>query len=240
MNQRKIEYSNGRTQFLGELFWDETRSGRRPGVLVFPEAFGLNDHARERARRLVELGYVALVADPHGGGKVYDDMASLRPVLQGLYGDRGDWRSRAGAALDALRAQPQVDAGRTAAIGFCFGGTTALELARSGAPLAAIATFHAGLLPGLPEDAGRLRARVLICHGAEDPLVQQEAIDAVMAELRRDQADWQFVYYGKAAHSFTEPAAARRGLPGMAYNAQAEARSWAAMRQLFEEAFADA
>lgn len=237
MKTQKLEYTNGTKKFIGQLVWDETKSGKRPGVVVFPEAFGLNDHARIHAERLAQLGYVALAADPHGDGAVINDMAVLGPAMQALFTDRAEWRSRARAALDALVAQPQVDAGKTAAIGFCFGGTTCFELARSGAPLAAIATFHAGLLPGLPEDAGRMRAKVLVCHGAEDPLVKKEAIEAVMAELRRDKVDWQFGYYGSAAHSFTDPDADKRNTPGFGYNKQAEDRSWAAMRHLFDEAF---
>jgi dienelactone hydrolase len=237
MQTQKLEYTNGKTNFVGQLVWDETTPGRRPGVVVFPEAFGLNDHARQRAERLAQLGFVALAADPHGEGALLNDMASLGPAIKALYADRAEWRSRAHAALDALIAQPQVDGNRTAVIGFCFGGTTCLELARSGAPLAAIATFHAGLLPELAEDAGRIRAKVLICHGAEDPLMKQDVVDAVMAEFRRDKIDWQFIYYGNAAHSFTDPAADLRKVPGFAYNKVAEDRSWAAMRQLFNDAF---
>jgi dienelactone hydrolase len=217
--------------------WDETKTGRRPGVVVFPEAFGLNDHARQRAERLASLGFVALAADPHGEGAVLKDMAALGPVIGALYADRAEWRSRARAAFDALVALPNVDASRIAAIGFCFGGTTCLELARSGAALAAIATFHAGLLPELAEDAGRIRAKVLVCHGAEDPLMKKETIDTVMTEFRRDKIDWQFIYYGNAAHSFTDPEADLRKVPGFAYNKVAEDRSWAAMRQLFDDAF---
>jgi dienelactone hydrolase len=238
MQTQKIEYTNGKTRFIGELFWDEAHGGRRPGVVVFPEAFGLNDHARRRAERLVQLGYVALAADPHGDGRVFPDIPSVSPSMQALYADRPEWRSRARAALDTLLAQPQVDGNRIAAIGFCFGGTTCLELARSGAPLSAITTFHAGLLPGLPEDAGRIRAKVLVCHGAEDPLIKKETVEAVMAEFRRDKTDWQFIYFGNAAHSFTEPEADRRGMPGLAYEKRADARSWAALRNHFEEAFA--
>jgi dienelactone hydrolase len=113
-----------------------------------------------------------------------------------------------------------------------------LELARSGAPLAAITTFHAGLLAELAEDAGRIRARVLVCHGAEDPLVSRDIAATVMAELARDKVDWQFIHYGNTAHSFTEPAADARGVPGLAYNALADQRSWSAMRGLLDEAFA--
>jgi len=237
MKTQKIDYTNGTANFIGHLAWDETQSGRRPGIVVFPEAFGLNEHARERAERLAQLGYVVLAADILGDGAVFDDFAQLGPVIGALYGDRAQWRSRAQAAFDALIAQPQVDANRTAAIGFCFGGTTCFELARSGAPLAALTTFHAGFVPELPEDAGRIRAKVLMCHGAEDPIVKPEAIDAVMAELRRDRVDWQFHYFGNTGHSFTDPAADNRHMPGFAYNPRAEERSWTAMRHLFDEAF---
>jgi len=240
MKTQTLEYTNGKTKFIGHLVWDETLSGRRPGVLVFPEAFGLNDHARERAGRLAQLGYVALAADTHGGGVVYTDTASLGPNIRTLYADRAEWRSRARAALDALVAQPQVDASKTAAIGFCFGGTTCFELARDGAPLKAIATFHAGMIPELPGDAGRIGAKVLVCHGAEDPVVQQASLDALMADLRRDKVDWQLTYYGNAFHSFTNPDADKRNAPGQAYSRLAEERSWAALRALFREAFEQA
>jgi dienelactone hydrolase len=237
MQTKRLDYTDGRTKFVGHLAWDETLSGRRPGVVVFPEAFGLNDHARQRAERLAQVGYVALAADPHGDAALLNDMERLGPAIKALYADRAAWRSRARAALDALIAQPTVDGSKTAAIGFCFGGATCLELARSGAALAAIATFHAGLLPQLPEDTGRIRAKLLICHGAEDPLMKQETVEAVMAEFRRDKVDWQFIYFGNAAHSFTDPAADLRNAPGFAYNKVAEERSWGVMRQLFDEVF---
>jgi len=237
MRSRQIDYTDGANRFIGEFFWDEGQTGRRPGVVVFPEAFGLNDHARERARRLADLGFAALAADPHGEGRVFDDMASLSPSIQGYYEDRAGWRRRARAGLDALLAQPEVDGGRVAAIGFCFGGATCLELARSGAPLSAVVTFHGGLLPEMDGDAGRIAASVLICHGADDPLVQDETLKAVMDELRRDKVDWQVNYLGNAVHSFTDPLAGSHGIPGLAYDEVAEARSWTAMRNLFGEVF---
>lgn len=237
MKTQQLAYSNGKTNFLGHLAWDDTRSGTRPGIIVFPEAFGLGDHAREKANRLAQAGYVALAADPHGGGVVHKDIPAVSPIIQALYNNRTEWRSIATAALGALTSEPRVDRKRIGAIGFCFGGTTCLELARTGAAVGAIATFHAGLNAGLPEDAGRIRSKVLICHGSEDPLVKKEAIDGFMEEMRRDKVDWQFVYQGNAVHSFTEPAADQRGMPAFAYNKNAEARSWAAMTHLFNETF---
>jgi len=234
---KNLEYTNGETKFIGYLAGEEGGAGRRPGIVVFPEAFGLGDHAKQRAEQLAKLGYVALAADINGDGAMYNDMAQLGPLIQSFYDDRSEWRSRARAALDALRAQPGVDGARLAAIGYCFGGATALELARSGAPLAAIATFHAGLSAELPEDAGRIRAKVLVCHGADDPLVKQEVIDGVMMELRRDKVDWQVVFYGNAVHSFTNPEADERQVPALKYDKKADERSWSLMRHLFDEAF---
>lgn len=237
MNTKKIEYSNGKLTFIGQLYWDDSHGGKRPGILVFPEAFGLGEHALQRAEQLAKLGYVALAADPHGEGRLYSDMASLSPAMQALFANRDDWRSRAQAALDALAALPEVDSSKIAAVGYCMGGATCLELARTGAPLAAVVTFHASLLPELPGDAGRNRAKVLVCHGAEDPIFKQEAIDAVMAEFRRDKVDWQFIYYGNTVHSFTNPAADHYNNAAFAYSQTVDKRSWAVMRNLFDEVF---
>jgi dienelactone hydrolase len=234
---KKVEYTSGKTQAHGLLVWDDSVQGKRPGVVVFPEAFGLNDHARERAVRLAQSGYIALAADMNGAGVVYDDMAKLGPAIGGLYADRSEWRARARAALDTLIRRPNVDRARVASIGFCFGGTTAVELARTGAPVAVTAAFHAGLVPPLPEDTGRITGKVLVCHGAKDPLAKPEVIEAVRVELERDAVDWQFIYYGNAAHSFTDPAADGRGSPAFAYNKLAEQRSWASMLYVFQETF---
>jgi dienelactone hydrolase len=237
MNSKTIEYTHGNVTFIGQLYWDESLAGKRPGIVVFPDAYGLGEQARQRAEQLAQLGYVALAADFHGDGKLHEDLTTLGPAIQALYADRAGWRSRALAALETLVAQPHVDRRKTAAVGYCFGGTTCIELARSGAPLTALVTFHAGLMPELPEDAGRISAKVLICHGAADPIVKPDAIDAVMAEFRRDKIDWQFVYYGNTVHSFTNPEAARHNNPAFVYSASADKRSWAAMRGFFDEVF---
>ncbi len=237
--EEDVGYSVAGRNYLGFLARPARDGDRRPGVLVFPEAFGLGDHARDRARRLAELGYIALAVDIHGDGRLYDDLAELGPAIQSIYGDRAAWRASMQAALDTLLAQADVDRDRIAAIGFCFGGSCCLELARTGAPLAVIATFHAGLLPELPEDTGRIKAKVLICHGADDGVVKEEDLKTVMGELSRDTVDWQCIYYGNTVHSFTEPAADSRGMPGFAYSADVDRRSWALMCALFAECFAE-
>lgn len=238
MHQQPIETTENGQRHIHQFFLDETLQGPRPGVLVFPEAFGLGDHALQRARRLAELGYAALAVDIHGEGREFQDLAQVRPAILVLFGDRAAWRARLQAAHELLRAQPQVDAARTAAIGFCFGGACSLELARSGAPLSAIVTFHAGLQPPLEADAGKIKAKVLVCHGAEDPLMKPEPLAAILAELTRDKVDWQLLSHGNVVHSFTNPDADARGAPGFAYNASADRRSWAAMQGLFAEVFA--
>ena len=155
MKTKTLEYTNGKTKFIGHLASDEARGpGGGRASSSFRKPLGSVITRRQSAERLAQLGYVALAADINGEGAMYNDMAQLGPLIQSFYTDRSEWRSRARAALDALRAQPGVDGARLAAIGYCFGGTTALELARTGAPLAAIATFHAGLIAELPEDAG--------------------------------------------------------------------------------------
>lgn len=237
MRTQQLKYSDGKKNYIGYLVYDETRQGPRPGIIVFPEAFGLGDHAREKANRLAQAGYVALAADIHGDGQVFGDLEKVMPAIQAFQNDRNAWRSMAKAAYDALAAQSNVDRARMGAIGFCFGGTTCLELARSGAELGAVVTFHSVLNVGLPEDAGRIRAKVLINHGAEDPLVEKASIDAFMEEMRREKVDWQFIFHGNTVHSFTEPAADSRNMPAFKYNERAQERSWAAMSHLFEETF---
>jgi dienelactone hydrolase len=238
MKQQPIEAIDNGRRHIHQLFLDETHPGPRPGVLVFPEAFGLGQHALQRAERLAAMGYAALAVDLHGEGREFGDLTQVRPAILALFGDRAAWRARLRAALDLLLAQPQVDHGRIGAIGFCFGGACGLELARSGASLSAIVTFHAGLQPPLEADAGQIKAKVLICHGAEDPLLKPEALDAVLAELSRDRVDWQLLSFGGAGHSFTNPDADARAVPGFAYSANADRRSWAAMQGFFAEVFA--
>ncbi len=237
MANRTLEYHDGAVTLKGYVA-DEGKSGSRPGVVLFPEAFGIGEHVMERARRLAAVGYVALAADPYGDAAQATDLPGAVAMMTAVRSDVNRWRARAQAALDALSAQSGVDRARLAAIGYCFGGSTALELGRSGAPLAAVVSFHGGLEAPRPEDARNIRAKVLVCHGANDPLIPPEQVVAFEAQMRATQVDWQLVSYGGAVHSFTNPDADKLGNPALAYNAAADRRSWAAMLALFQEAFA--
>ena len=236
MAHKTLEYRDGAVNLKGFLA-DDARSGVRPGVVLFPEAFGIGDHVIERARRLAALGYVALAADPYGDGKQAKDLPNAIELMTAVRSDVNRWRARGQAALDTLSAQSGVDRTKLAAIGYCFGGSTALELGRSGAPLGAVVSFHGGLEAPKPEDAKNIRAKVLVCHGASDPLIPPEQVAAFEAEMRKTTVDWQLCSYGGAVHSFTNPDADKLGNPALAYNAVADRRSWAAMLSLFEEAF---
>lgn len=236
MANKTLTYRDGAVNLKGYLA-DSQQAGRRPGVVVFPEAFGISEHAMERARRLAALGYVALAADPYGDGKQASDLPGAIEMMTAVRADTDRWRARAKAALDALCAEPGVDATKVAAIGYCFGGSTALELARSGAPLSAVVSFHGGLEAPRPDDAKQIRAKVLVCHGADDPLVPPEQVAAFEAQMRSTKVDWQLTSYGGVAHSFTNPDAGKVGNPALAYDATADRRSWAAMLGLFEEVF---
>lgn len=239
MAVRALTYQADGLAMIGELHSDDAVSGRRPGVLVFPEAFGLGEHAKERAARLAKLGYAALACDLHGEQKIIDDLDAVMPVIRALRAAPLHTRARAQGALDALLAQPMVDASRIAAIGFCFGGTMALELARSGADVKGVVGFHGGLMTARPEDAKNIRGKALVCIGADDPSIPPEQRAAFEAEMRAGGVDWRMHLYGGVVHSFTEPRADSRGRPeSLRYDASADRRSWAEMQAFFDEIFA--
>jgi dienelactone hydrolase len=232
-----VEYKQGETVLEGYLAWDDTRSATRPGILIVHEWTGINDHIKQRAVMLAKLGYVAFAADIYGKG--------VRPATQpeaaktaGIYKDnRPLLRARAQAGLEALKKQKSVDPRRIAAIGYCFGGTTVLELARDGADLKGVVSFHGGLSTPTPQDAGNIKGRVLALHGADDPFVKPDEVTAFQEEMRAGKADWQFISYGNAVHSFTNKAAGSDNSKGAAYNEKADRRSWEAMKVFFAEIF---
>jgi dienelactone hydrolase len=233
-----IDYRDGSARLLGFLAYEEGPTPRRPGVLVVHEGLGLNDFAMDRARMLAKLGYVALAADMFGERRQAKDLQEARALIGELRSEPSKLRQRAGAALGALASLPYVDAARLGAIGFCFGGTTVLELARAGADLKAVASFHGVLTPGAAAAAGKVKARILVCTGADDPLVPASQVTQFEDEMRQAQvADWQVISYGNTLHGFTNPSADGSILASALYNETADRRSWAAMKSLFDEVF---
>jgi dienelactone hydrolase len=238
MKAESIEYKDGNVTLRGFLAFDEQTSDKRPGILVMPEAFGLGVHAKGRAQRLAALGYIALAGDPYGNGIETTDLQEAIKLATDLRTDPAKFRQRARVALDMLASLPQVDSSRLAAIGFCMGGTFALELARAGAPLRGVVSFHGGLETQRPAEAGQVKAKILVCHGADDPFVPPAQVNAFAEEMTKAGVDWQVISYGGTVHSFTNPAADSVGTPGLAYNKRTDERSWKALRAFFDEIFA--
>jgi dienelactone hydrolase len=236
MRVEDIEYTVGEERMLGHLAIDDRRLGPRPGILVCHAGGGLDDHAKGVAERLAGLGYAAFALDYHGGGKPLDRdqvMERLGPLM----GDPGRTRELGSAGLAILLGREEVDAAKVAAIGYCFGGTMALELARSGADIAVVVGFHSGLATNRPAGASEVKARVLVCIGAEDPIVPPEQRATFEEEMRAAGVDWRMNLYGGAVHSFTDPNAGSTDFPGVAYHQPTDERSWRAMIDFFDEQF---
>jgi dienelactone hydrolase len=235
---RTVAYTQVGTTMRGFLAYDDAFKGKRPGVLVVHEWWGLNDFAKERAEKLAGLGYVALAADIYGNGRTTTDREEAGKLAGAILGNSQLLRGRAQAALKVLADNSGVDPKRLAAIGFCFGGTTVLELAYSGADLAGVVSFHGGLPKSDPHELKRLKAAILVLHGADDPHVSAADITAFEQAMRQAGADWQMVFFGGAVHAFTNPAAGNNKAAGVAYDARAARRSWQYMQDFFKEIFA--
>jgi dienelactone hydrolase len=238
MKTQTIEYKDGDVTLRGYLAYDDKKFGKRPGVLVMPEAFGLGEHAKKRAERLAELGYVAFAGDPYGNGIELSTLPEAMKLATPLFTDPAGLRKRGRAALDCLASMPQTDASKLAGIGFCMGGTFCLELARDGAPLTGIVTFHGGLQTQRPAESGKVKAKILVCTGADDTMIPFEHVTAFETEMKNAGADWQVIVYGGAKHSFTNPNSDSIGMPGIGYNKLVDQRSWRAMSSFFDEIFA--
>jgi dienelactone hydrolase len=238
MKSETIEYRDGDVTLKGFITFDDRKTGKRPGILVNPEAFGLGPQAKSRAERLAQLGYVALAADPYGDGAVAKDLNEAMKLATPLFADPVKLRLRGRAALNTLASHPLVDSSRLVSIGYCMGGTVSLELARDGAPLRGIVSFHGGLQTQRPAAAGQVKAKILVCTGNDDPFVPAEQIKGLIEEMTKAGADWQLINYGGTVHSFTNPDADSLGNPALKYNKLADERSWKAMTSFFDEIFA--
>jgi dienelactone hydrolase len=233
---RSVPYKEGATELIGYRAYDDAKAST-PGVLIVHQWMGLTDYERGRARQLAELGYTAFCADIYGQGKNAQDMKEAAALAGRFKGDRQLFRARLNAGLAELRASPKVDPHRCAAIGYCFGGTGVLELARSGADVAGVVSFHGGLDSPNPADGKNIKAKVLILHGADDPYSSKADIAALEKELKDGGVDYQLVFYSGAVHAFTQPMAGNDPSKGAAYNERADKRSWRAMLDFFHELF---
>jgi dienelactone hydrolase len=232
-----VEYKQGDTPLEGWLAYDDAAAGRRPGVLVVHDYYGVSDFAKERAGELAKLGYVAFVADIYGKGVRPGTPADAGAEAGKYRNDRPLLRARVSAALDILKNNPNVDPARIAAIGYCFGGMGVLELARSGADIAGVVSFHGSLDTPTPQDAKNIRCKVLILHGADDQHAPAAQVAALEDEMRAAGVDYQVVLYGGAVHAFTRPDSGTDPSKGVAYNEKADKRSWQAMKVFFAEIF---
>jgi dienelactone hydrolase len=233
---KTIEYQQGDTTLEGVLVWDDTFTGQRPGVLVVHQWLGLTDYEKHRAEMLARLGYIAFCADIYGKGVRPKDTTEAGALAAKYKNDRQLLRARVNAGLAQLQGLMFVDPKRIAAIGYCFGGTAVIELARSGADVNGVVSFHGGLDSPTPADGKNIKCKVLALAGADDPFQKPEDLAAFESEMRDNKVDWQIVFYGGAVHAFTQP---NPGFvnPGAKYNEKADKRSWQAMQDFFAEIF---
>jgi dienelactone hydrolase len=230
-----VEYRHGDVVLEGYLAYDDSIQGKRPGVLVVHEWNGHNPYVRMRAEQLARLGYVAFALDMYGKGVRAKDAKEAAALAEIYKGDRKLMRARAAAGLDVLRTRPETDPARLAAIGYCFGGTTVLELARSGADLVSVVSFHGGLDTPTPGDARNIKGKVLVLHGGDDPYVPAKQVEAFQEEMRKGGVDLHFVSYGGAVHGFTNPEWGSDNSKGAAYNERADRLSWEEMKTFLAE-----
>ncbi len=234
---KRIAYEHNGANLEGVLAWDDALEGKQPGVLVVHEWWGLNDYAELRARKLAELGYVAFALDMYGKGQVTTHPSQAGEWAGKIRKNTQAWRDRALAGLEILKKQDKVDTSNMAAIGYCFGGSTVLQLAYADAPLKGVVSFHGALVP--PQEVEQIDASVLVCHGAADAFVPAEQVQTFEKEMQAINADYQLISYGGARHGFTNPDAGNFGLDNLKYDKKADKRSWNQMQSFFSELFSD-
>jgi dienelactone hydrolase len=235
-----IDYKHGDTQLEGYLAYDDSFAGKRPGILVVHEWWGHNAYARKRAEQLAALGYVAFALDMYGKGVLAKTPKEAGELASRFKKDRALMRARAMAGLDVLRRYPKVDPDNLGAIGYCFGGTTVLELARAGADLKGVVSFHGTLETPNPDDAKNIRCKLLVLTGADDPNVPKAQIAAFEEEMKKAHVTYKVIAYPGAVHAFTNPAAGDDPKKGVAYNKEADEKSWEAMKEFFAKVFTKA
>ncbi|HHH43697.1 MAG TPA: dienelactone hydrolase family protein, partial [Gammaproteobacteria bacterium] len=237
VHSKQVRYRHAGAELEGYLAWDDRFHGKRPGVLVVHEWWGLNDYARSRVRQLAEQGYVAFALDMYGSGKVTSHPDQASTWMKEIQQNTAQWVSRADAGLTVLRQQEQVDGERLAAIGYCFGGATVMEMAYAGLDVDFVASFHGSLPVADDRQQQAIRARILVAHGNADPFVPTTQVQAFRDALEKSGADWTMMEFGGVKHSFTNPSAADYGLDALAYDAEADHQSWQMLLWLLEDTF---
>ena len=237
----EVTYATDSTNLKGYIAFDENNKEKRPGILIIHEWWGHNDYVRERADMLAKLGYTAIAVDMYGDGKLADHPDDAGKFAGAVFRNLPEAKARFNAAMNLLQNHESVDANKIAAIGYCFGGSIALTMANTGADLDAVAAFHSGIaLPVMPND--KLKARVLVCNGADDPFISQESITAFKSAMDSISAKYEYISYPGVKHGFTSKEAdangEKFGLP-LAYDAEADQKSWESLQQLLKEAFND-
>jgi len=236
---QSFDYKDGNTVLEGFIAWDDARTGKLPGVMVYPQWTGPTDFERDEATNLAKLGYVAMVADVYGKG-IHPSAPKESGAMMGKsLSDRPSFRVRVRAALDRLLADPHVDAAQIAAIGFCFGGASVLELGRQGADVKALVTFHGELSNPTPADAKNIKGHVLVLHGTDDPAVPPEEVAAFRKEMKDAGTDFTFVSYSGTRHGFMMPSSGDDNTKSSAYNALSAKRAWIAMKDFLAETFGE-
>lgn len=231
----KVEYKSGDNLFVGVVAYDSALKGKKPGVVVFHNWMGITQETESKISELAKLGYVAMAGDIYGKGIRPKDAKEAGALATIYKNDRKLLRERVNLALVELAKNPKVDSKKLLATGYCFGGTAALELGRSGAELLGIVSFHGGLANPNPADAKNIKAQVQIFHGGIDPFVSAEEVNAFKKEMDDAKVTYQFTAFSGAVHSFTEKAAGDDASKGQAYNALADRRSWEGMKNFFQE-----
>jgi dienelactone hydrolase len=234
---KEVKYKQNGTELTGLLAWNTKVSGTRPGVLVVHEWWGHDEHARNQAKRLAEAGYVALALDMYGDGKHADHPDMAQKFATEATKDPAVVVARFNAARAVLTSDSRVNKDQIAAIGYCFGGSIVLNMARAGQDLDAVVSFHGSLDPVLAAKPGGIKARILVLTGADDPFVPPAAVEKFRAEMKTAGANFRIVSYPGVKHSFTNPKAESHGMPQLAYDKDADQKSWAEMLALFKQVF---
>lgn len=237
LKTQAVRYKDGDVQLHGYFAWDDAIKGKRPAVMVVHEWWGLNEYARARTEMLAKLGYLAFAADMYGKGAVTEHADEAGAWSKQITSNVQAWQKRALLGLDIMRTHALADGTRTAALGYCFGGATVMQMVYAGASLDGVVSFHGSLPVPTPDQARNVRARVLIAHGSADSFIPHERITQFQSALTGAGVDWQMVTYGGARHGFTNPGADIYGIENVRYNQQADERSWAETQRFLKEIF---